>query len=113
MNMTIVELVLIIGRLLSSPWQKLQTYRNPTPDIHLSRRFKKAYPLIKEMADSTPPYADAKFGALQSELNFLKVYWPIEMQRWPLYLQELKHLSKKGNVHQARQITDYLDTTPR
>ena len=98
---------------MSTMWQKFQAYRNPTPDVHLSRRFKKAYPLIKEMADCKPPYADAKFGALQSELDFLKVHRPIELQRWPVYLQELKRLSKKGNVQQARQIPDYLDTTPR
>ena len=96
-------------------WLELRKRFHPEldPDRILSDRFKVAYSLIKDLADTTPPYLDAKVGALQKELDFLRIRYPVNSARWPKYLHELKRLSKKGKFGQAREIPDYLDTTPQ
>lgn len=78
----------------------------------LDVKFRLLFPLIKELAETSPPYPDKKVGELQKSLGFLEIGSPTNMQRWPEYLRHLKGLSKKGKLEQARNIHTYLDTTP-
>ena len=89
----------------------LMTNETDPSDI-LSARFKAAYPLIRELVETKPPYSQTKVGALQRELNGLRIMYPVNHARWPKYLRHLAMLAKKGKVEQARTIPEYLDTTP-
>ena len=76
------------------------------------RRFRLLYPQIRELADSTPPYDDAKLAALVAQMNALHILHPINEDRWPKYLCMLATLSKKCQLEQARVMHGNHDFRP-
>ena len=108
-----VLFLVVIPTILYWPEVKTELMAHGTdPGDILGARFKAAYPLIRELAETNPPYSQTKVGALQRELNVLGIKYPVNHPRWPKYLSHLGMLAKKGKVEQARTIPEYLDTIP-
>ena len=73
------------------------------------RRFRLLYPHIRELANSSLPYDNAKFGALQKRLNILGIRLPVNPTRMPKYLSLLARFSKQGRLKDAREMHNHYD----